>query len=184
MTRTDDAVVARARSGDEDAWRELWVAHGRRLVVWLRATPSLDAAMAAEDIAAEAWTVAATKIGDFHGSVDDFGGWLISIARNIAVNNGRRARRRQTYATDDVGAELLADDRPPEAQVVEEDSVRRLLGHLSPREAEVIACIDVVGLDVAATSRALGMSTSAVRVARFRGLGRLRKVLGDPDHET
>jgi RNA polymerase sigma-70 factor (ECF subfamily) len=179
MSRADDDVVIRARDGDEEAWRELYLAHGRRLVVWLRSTPTLDASLSAEDIAAEAWTVAATKIGGFRGSTDDFGGWLISIARNIAVNSVRRARRRQTYATEDAGSDELARGPAPDERILEEDAVRRLLGHLSPREAEVIACIDVVGLDVAATSEALGLSPSAVRVARFRGLGRLRRVLGD-----
>jgi RNA polymerase sigma-70 factor (ECF subfamily) len=67
----------------------------------------------------------------------------------------------------------------PEVEVGGQDLTRRLLARLSPREAEVIACIDVVGLDVAATARALGMSTTAVRVARHRGLGRLRRILDD-----
>lgn len=179
MSRADDAVVIRARAGDGDAWRELYLAHGRRLVVWLRTTPHLDATTTAEDIAAEAWTVAATKIGEFRGSVDDFGGWLISIARNIAANDRRRAQRRQTYPTEDVGSDLHAGDLAPEARVIGEDTVQRLLALLSPREAEVIACIDVVGLDVIATARALDLSPGAVRVARFRGLGRLRKILDE-----
>jgi RNA polymerase sigma-70 factor (ECF subfamily) len=50
---------------------------------------------------------------------------------------------------------------------------------LSPREAEVLACLEVVGLDVAATARALEMSPTAVRVARHRALRRLREVLAD-----
>ncbi len=49
-----------------------------------------------------------------------------------------------------------------------------LLSHLSERERQVVACIDVVGLDVAATAAALQMSATAVRVARHRGLRRLR----------
>jgi RNA polymerase sigma-70 factor (ECF subfamily) len=39
-----------------------------------------------------------------------------------------------------------------------------------------VGCIDVIGLDVATTARALGMSTTAVRVARHRGLRRLRAI--------
>lgn len=181
MSRRDDDVVSRARAGEEEAWRELYVAHGRRLVVWLRAVPSLDAATAAEDVAGEAWTVAATKIGGFRGSSDDFGAWLFSIARNLAANDRRRAQRRQTFAADDAGAHVQATEPQPEPRVVEDDAVRRLLAHLSPREAEVIACVDVVGLDVAATARALDLTPTAVRVARFRGLGRLRKLLGAKD---
>jgi RNA polymerase sigma-70 factor (ECF subfamily) len=178
MSREDDDVVVRARAGDEDAWRELYVRHGRRLVAWLGATTHGDAAVSADDIAAEAWTVAATKIGEFRGSVEEFGGWLIAIARNITANTRRRAQRRQTYATDDLEAQWERHVPPPDAGVVGADQTRWLLGQLSPREAEVIACIDVVGLDVASTALALDMSPTAVRVARFRGLGRLRKILG------
>ena len=58
-----------------------------------------------------------------------------------------------------------------------EHHVRWLLAQLSPREAEVVACIDVVGLDVASTAQALDMGTTAVRVARHRALGRLRRLL-------
>ena len=63
--------------------------------------------------------------------------------------------------------------------VDEQATTRSLLAHLTPREAQVVACIDVVGLDVAATAAALGMKPTAVRVARHRALGRLRKVLLD-----
>ena len=45
---------------------------------------------------------------------------------------------------------------------------------LPPRERDVVGCIDGLGLDVEATARALGISAVAVRVARHRGLRRLR----------
>jgi RNA polymerase sigma-70 factor (ECF subfamily) len=48
------------------------------------------------------------------------------------------------------------------------------LASLPPREREVLACLEVVGLDVATTAAALGLSATAVRVARHRGLRRLR----------
>jgi RNA polymerase sigma-70 factor (ECF subfamily) len=51
-----------------------------------------------------------------------------------------------------------------------------LLSHLPERERQVVACIDVVGLDVASTAAALGMNATAVRVARHRGLRRLRSL--------
>jgi RNA polymerase sigma-70 factor (ECF subfamily) len=175
----DGPVVARAKEGDEAAWRELYLLHARRLVVWLGSAPTGDAAAAAEDIAAEAWVVAATRIREFHGTEDDFGGWLVGIARKVAANHRRRVLRRRTDATDDVGDGASRRVDSPEVEVGGQDLTRRLLARLSPREAEVIACIDVVGLDVAATARALGMSTTAVRVARHRGLGRLRRILDD-----
>lgn len=184
--REDDDLVARARRGDEAAWAELFRAHGGRLIVWLRTMPSGDAAAAAEDIAADAWLTAAQSIAKFSGSGDDFAGWLFSIARNVAGNRRRTSTRRATqpHATHipdgiDWGA---AEDATP--LVDGDDLTRRLLSHLSPREAEVVACIDVVGLDTAATSKALGMTPTAVRVARHRALRRLRAILAAADSPT
>jgi RNA polymerase sigma-70 factor (ECF subfamily) len=39
--------------------------------------------------------------------------------------------------------------------------------------------MEVVGLDAANTAKALGINPTAVRVARHRGLGRLRKLLAE-----
>jgi RNA polymerase sigma-70 factor (ECF subfamily) len=172
-------VVGRARAGDEQAWTELYRAHAGRLRVWLTTLLRGDASTA-EDLAAEAWLVAARRISDFVGGRDDFGGWLFGIARNLA-HNDRRTRARR--ATSPVWAEGQDDAfwgtvDDVEGEVHGADTARRLLARLPPREAEVLACIDVVGLDVRATSAALGISPVAVRVARHRGLGRLRRALG------
>jgi RNA polymerase sigma-70 factor, ECF subfamily len=178
--RADGPLVTRAREGDEGAWRELYRMHARRLVVWLSTVPTGDAGADADDVAADAWLVAASRIADFSGSDDDFGGWLVGIARNVVSNHRRRTQRRRTDPTDDIGhsaGELQVEAEQPDSVAL--DLTRRMLAQLSPREAEVIACIDVTGLDVTATAKALDMSPTAVRVARHRGLGRLRKLIDD-----
>jgi len=177
-----DALVAAARTGDQAAWRELYVAHNGRLTVWLRSLPRGDWASSPEDIASEAWLTAAAKLAEFEGTDDDFAGWLFTIARNHASNSNRKAVRRRT---DPVAAETATEASWGTAEdlmapVDDLDTTRRLLAHLSPREAEVVACIDVVGLDVATTAAMLGMKATAVRVARHRALGRLRKLAIDP----
>ncbi len=174
-----DALVSAARTGDHDAWSQLYLLHARRLTVWLRSLPVIDTGSSPEDLAAEAWLTAAAKIGAFRGSDDEFAGWLFTIARNHASNTRRRAVRRRT---DPVAVEAAADPvfgawRDDLDQVDSQAATRALLAHLTPREAQVIACIDVVGLDVASTAVALGMKPTAVRVARHRALGRLRRIL-------
>lgn len=168
----DDDLVRRAKSGDGQAWRELYRAHAGRLVVWLGVRPSEDAAIAPEDLAAEAWLTAARKIHEFSGTSSEFGGWLFGIARNLSSNSRRRSRRRLT----DPVAELPEHDHAegPEPALVARDWVAFALRSLPPRERDVIACTEVVGLDVESTARALGMSPVAVRVARHRALKRLR----------
>jgi RNA polymerase sigma-70 factor (ECF subfamily) len=181
--REDDDLVARARAGDEAAWAELYRSHAGRLIAWLHTSPSGDAAAAPEDIAADAWLTAAQNLRKFSGSSDDFAGWLFSIARNVASNRRRTSTRRATSPHDTAlpGGVDWGTTEDGSLAVNGNDATRRLLSRLSRREAEVIACIDVVGLDVSTTSRALGISATAVRVARHRGLKRLRAIVSAQD---
>src|SRR5687768_17337112 len=96
--RQDGPLVTAARAGDDDAWRELYARHARRLQVWLASLPSGDPSASPEDVASEAWLTAARKIEEFSGSDDDFAGWLFTIARFTLSNRRRTAQRRQTDA--------------------------------------------------------------------------------------
>ncbi len=172
----DDELIARAKQGDPDAWRVLYRTHAGRLVVWLGTRPSGDSATAPEDIAAEAWLVAAQKVADFNGSTSAFAGWLFGIARNLSNTTARRSARRRTDPTEvDATLELPVDDDT--TVVVAHDWARQALAALPPRERDVVGCIDGLGLDTAATARALDISEVAVRVARHRGLRKLRGML-------
>jgi RNA polymerase sigma-70 factor, ECF subfamily len=173
----DDDVVTRAKQGDEVAWRALFEAHAGRLEYWLRHRPSGDAAADAGDIAAEAWLTAAQRVADFSGSADDFAGWLFQIARRISTNARRRSDRRSTtpLAVDDGAVWGVAVDAG--ALLDGADWTHRLIATLPAREAEVVFCLDVVGLDTAATGEALDISTTAVRVSHHRALRRLRRRL-------
>jgi RNA polymerase sigma-70 factor (ECF subfamily) len=170
-------IVARARDGDAIAWRELYEAHAGRLVLWLRQLPTGDASADHDDIAMDAWTIAASRIADFQGDDDDFGAWLFGIARNHVLNARRKSARRQTYPTDTMPehADHTLILEPISAALEAEENVRLAIASLPRREGEVIACVDVVDLDVATTAQILGMSQAAVRMARRRGLTRLRK---------
>ncbi|RYB95044.1 sigma-70 family RNA polymerase sigma factor [Nocardioides oleivorans] len=179
MRRTSSKLVSAARAGEEWGWRGLYRLHSARITALVRVLPRSDWASSPEDVVAEAWLTAATKVHEFSGSDEDFGGWLFTIARNHSSNHHRTGVRRRT---DPVEPQLLGERTgevatAPAAMVEHDEAVAELLGHLSAREAEVVACIDVAGLDVAATARALGMKPTAVRVARHRALGRLRSVL-------
>ncbi|MEP9383993.1 sigma-70 family RNA polymerase sigma factor [Nocardioides sp. KR10-350] len=177
----DDDVVAAAKRGDPDAWRELYRAHAGRLLVWLEHRSPTDTAAHAEDLASETWLTAARKLGDFQGSAEEFAGWLFGIARRLAANARRSSGRRRTSPSETIGSDA---DRPvpgPETSVLADDWVRSALAVLSARERDVVACTEVVGLDAAATAEALGMTQVAVRVTRHRALKRLRARLGGPE---
>jgi len=175
----DDDLVREAKAGDPDAWRELYRAHAGRLVTWLSTRQHGDAALSADDLAAETWLIAAEKIHGFQGTSPQFAGWLFGIARNLMSTTSRRSARRRTEPTVIEGAleqpALSASDAEGDAWV------RAVLATLPPRERDVVGCIDGLGLDVEATARALDISAVAVRVARHRGLRRLRNRFPVPD---
>jgi len=179
----DDETVSLAKCGDQAAWAALYSAHAGRLLAWLGTAGSGDPGAGAEDVAAEAWLVAAQKIADFTGTSSDFAGWLFGIARNVNANGRRRVVRRRTdphaFGVDDEG-DLGRTDGGID-RVDRLDEVRRTLACLSPREADVVACRDVVGLDVAGTAEALGIRPTAVRIAHHRARQRLRGLLDEAE---
>lgn len=181
----DDEVIALAKKGDAEAWRQLYRLHASRLSALTRVVATRDSAVAHEDLAAHAWLTAAERISSFSGDSDAFGGWLYAIARN----QGSHARRRAQHAATPVsvggnielatefGEGQLAEDAGAEAERI--SWIRDVLSALPEKQRDVVACLDVVGMDIEATALALGMSASAVRVNRHRGLAKLRKTLGD-----
>jgi RNA polymerase sigma-70 factor (ECF subfamily) len=177
----DDETIASAKNGDHAAWRALYTAHAGRLLVWLRTLPSGDPGVGPEDLASEAWLTAARRIADFRGSSDDFAGWLFGIARLQSRNVERRASRRRTSPATTATLDLGHPEPAPAASdgPDHESWVTWLLSHLPDRERQVVACLDVVGLDMASTCAALGMSGSAARVAHHRALKRLRALGAD-----
>lgn len=179
----DDETVALAKSGDQAAWAALYAAHAGRLLVWLGTAGTGDPGAATEDVAAEAWLVAAQKIADFTGTSSDFAGWLFGIARKVNANGRRKVARRRTdphaFGVDDEGDLGRTDGGIDRVDVL--DEVRRTLARLSPREADVVACRDVVGLDVAGTAEALGIRPTAVRIAHHRARQRLRGLLDEAE---
>jgi RNA polymerase sigma-70 factor (ECF subfamily) len=173
----DDDVIARAKAGEEEAWRELYLRHAHRLVALMRIVPTGDGAASEDDIAAYAWLQAAEHIADFSGTVDSFGGWLFSIARN------RRARTRQramhSAAPIAVGSAQDLGESAYAGAVVEDQHLGEVadrLRVLPEKQRQVIALMDVLGYGVSDTAVALGMNATAVRVNRHRGLARLRSV--------
>ncbi len=178
----EDELITRARDGDPDAWRDLYESLTGRLLVWLESRPSGDVLTAPDDLVAETWLVAARSIADFEGDRDAFAGWLFGIARNHVRAARRRTLRRATAPVEPATLATVIPLRPPtEPGFAEEvsgaDWTRRALLSLPAREREVLTCTEVAGLSNQQTAVALGMTPTAVRVARHRGLSRLRRSL-------
>lgn len=174
-----DDIVFRAQQGDPAAWRRLYRQHAGRLVAWLRTRPTGDTVAAAEDIAAEAWFVAAQKIADFEGSSSDFGGWLFGIARRMSATARRTDERATTPGDVSDLSDLVGALAGQQAEVDAKEWVRAAISTLPPRERSAIGLVDGLGIDTGAAAEILGINAVAVRVARHRGLKRLNSSLGE-----
>jgi RNA polymerase sigma-70 factor (ECF subfamily) len=176
-TKADDVggALARARSGDEAGFLELWRALQPRLLRYLQVLGCDDP----DDVASEAWLHVVRDLHTFAGDEDGFRRWLFTVGRHRAID-AARARTRHRVSPVANGLDGLADRHLVEEQVLDGISVRQavaLLAGLSQDQAEAVALRVIAGLDTAAVASILGKSAGAVRVALHRGL---RALAADP----
>ncbi|MDQ7909866.1 RNA polymerase sigma factor [Phytohabitans sp. ZYX-F-186] len=180
-------ALAAAVRGDAAAFAVLWRAHQPPMLRYLR----VIVGDSAEDVASETWLQAARDLRGFTGSPAGFRVWLFTIARNRAIDERRRARRRPEEPRE-IHERDLPGTRPDVAEEVvqrsETDWALGVIASLPKDQAEAVTLRVVVGLDVAQTADVLGKRPGAVRVAAMRGLRRLaqhaevRARRPEPDH--
>jgi RNA polymerase sigma-70 factor, ECF subfamily len=139
----------------------------------------------AEDVASEAWLQVARDLADFRGDMDDFRGWVTTIARNRALDHLRRQRRRPgtSGSLEHLGA-LPGGDNTERSALDSVDTARALalIAQLPRDQAEAVMLRVVMGLDSAHAARVLGKRAGAVRTAAYRGLRNLAKQLQQGRH--
>ncbi|WP_229403412.1 RNA polymerase sigma factor [Micromonospora okii] len=173
-----EEAVAAAQAGDEEAFRFLYRSLQPGLLRYLTALVGPDA----EDVASETWLQISRDLSGFVGG--EFRAWAVTIARNRALDQLRRQRRRPSLP---VPAQVL-DDLPGNADTAERagetlgtEAALALIATLPPREAEAVLLRAVIGLDAESAGRVLGRRAGAVRTAAHRGLRRLAALLRGPD---
>jgi RNA polymerase sigma-70 factor (ECF subfamily) len=165
-------VLQAAREGSHGAIAVLWRELHPRLLRFLR---GLDP-VAAEDVEAETWFVAARDLAKFDGDEKQFRSWMFTIARNRLIDWRRHEARRPTVAVTPEVFDRPADDDPAETalDVVRAEASVALVRACLPRDqAEVILLRVVGGLEVDEVAAIVGKRPGTVRVLQHRGLRRL-----------
>ena len=178
-TELDDAAaVARARTGDLDAY-EVLVA--RYTAPAHRAAVLLGAGADADDVVQEALVKAYRQLSRYRGD-NGFRPWLLAIVANETRNLHRSRRRRDGLlmrAAAREGPEPTAPDPADSAVAVER---RQLLIDqlklLDVRDREVLVCRFLLDLSEAETAVTLGLPKGTVKSRTARALARLRGRLG------
>jgi RNA polymerase sigma-70 factor (ECF subfamily) len=129
---------------------------------------------AAEDVTAQAFERAYRRRRSYRASRGTPEAWLFGIARNAALDELRRRRRRARLEADpeDVAAPS-ADDH---AQLsLRRQAVRTALATLDDRERDIVALKFAGGLSHAEIARVLGLSESNAGTRLHRTITKLRE---------
>lgn len=202
--RCSPSLLARARSGDDEAFRELVTPYARELHV--HCYRMLGSLMDADDLLQETLTAAWLALDAFAGR-SSLRTWLYRIATNRCLNAIRDGKRRQPpepvppfsppepsrrgevswmQPYPDALLELLPDLTPgPEARYQRREAIELAfivaLQHLPPRQAAALLLRDVVGFGNAEVAGMLGTTPVVVKglLQRARGsVAQRRKVAG------
>ena len=174
-TELDDAAaVARARTGDLDAYEVLvarYTAPAHRAAVLLGAGPDAD------DVVQEAMVKAYRQISRFRGDAG-FRPWLLAIVANETRNLHRSRRRRDGLV---LRAAAREDPHPsggdPADTAMAIERRQRLIEQLKlldPRDREVLVCRFLLDLSEAETAVTLGLPKGTVKSRASRALTKLR----------
>ena len=140
----------------------------------------------AEDLTAETYTRAWKTRQHFNGDPGAAIGWLLRIARNLAIDLSRRRKVRQV--NEDIPVELLVDPRlSPEMDVITRDQITtlwKMLRSLPAEVREMLVLRYMLGWQVREIAAHLGKNENTVTVTIKRALGSLQKDWSqEKDHE-
>jgi RNA polymerase sigma-70 factor (ECF subfamily) len=174
---SDDAALVRAvRDGDIGAFQALYHAHVR-VVEGVIARHIHDRQLVADGVQ-EAFARALQRL-DTLQQPDRFRSWLLSIARNVAIDL-RRVSGRTSYLSEEAADQLPACSIGP-AEAAELAELSRLIAGgvagLLPRDAIALALTTRLGFDTEDVAAALDLRPGAARVLLHRARRRLGDVL-------
>ena len=190
MTIADADLLPRCRGGDEAAWRELVALHTRKVFgLAYRFTGRVDEA---EDLTQEVFVKVYQTLGRYRESDGPFGGWLMAVARNHAIDHYRRRKQERLRRTEDPAVLETAPAREEHPMAGLEREERKHLVHsglraLPPDLRVPLILRDLQELPYEAIASELGIPLGTVksRINRARLelakrlLGRHRALAGD-----
>jgi RNA polymerase sigma-70 factor (ECF subfamily) len=183
---SDVELVSEVRSGQEDAFEELFRRHRRRVA--LIASRFFRRREQIEEVVQESFAKAFFALGEFSNrQAESFGAWLARIAFNVCYDELRRLKRRPESSLSELDEDDAAwlkertrsstDARTVESEAVSRELAAKLLARLSPEDRLVLVMLDVEGLSTAEIAEVMGWSVSKVKVRAHRARAHLRRVL-------
>lgn len=180
MQETEAAAIARARTGDGEAFRLLVERHSRSVFrLGFRLTGNQHDA---EDVVQETFLRAYKQLDRYDGRAS-FHTWIYRIASNYALDL-LRGRRRMEQRKDEGQlpvVETVPADDPAADRLVYSTQVRQRLADamedLSEQERAAFVLRHYEGLSIEQIGGTLGLAESATKNSIFRAVQKLRRAL-------
>src|SRR5918994_199164 len=163
--------LARLVTAEPD-WEEVYAEQLPRVLNFFRYRLGKTADV--EDLTARTFEKAWRARHGYRRDLAGFATWLLTIARNVAIDH---FRARQRYEPLDVAAVVPASDHTPEQHAVHQSEAQRLaplLATLEPRQRELIAMKYGADMTNRAIAHATGLSESNVGTILHRAVETLR----------
>ncbi len=161
-------AVARAREGDHDALRFLYVTYSHNIYGYVRSIVRDD--HEAEDVTQHVFAKLMTTLLKYDDRGVPFFAWLIRLARNVAIDHLRANRLTPTENV--VNPELGCStdlDRP--------ETVRAALATLPDEQREVVILRHVIGLTPGEIADRMGRTEGSIHGLHHRGRRALQREL-------
>jgi len=183
LAAQDDVDVARieaARKGDVRAFEELIRRHGR----WVRGVifAVLGDGEQLDDVAQQVWTQAWERIGELR-SPERWRGWLGRLARNAALDAGRRrSRERGMFRPIGASGPVLVDGRSPSGALLADEQHRVMheaIRGLPAIYREPLVLRYLEGWNYRQIAEVLGLPVDTVQTRLVRARRLLREAVKD-----
>lgn len=177
---TDEALVARARGGDNAAFELLMRRHNRRVYQAVRSV--LRDGPEVEDVMQQAYIQAFTHLEQFEGAAR-WSTWLYRIAFNEALARLRQRGRFVSIETASEGtlAQLSRSAGPDPERLAVDREMGRIVEHELDRLPDIYRAVvmfrEVEGLDTAETAAILDVEEAVVKTRLHRARALLRAAI-------
>jgi RNA polymerase sigma-70 factor (ECF subfamily) len=188
---SDEALMAAYRAGDVRAFELLVARHEKPIWSFLRR--SVRDAATAEDLLQEVFLRVVKSADEWKGTAK-FSTWLYTIARNLCVDQARRAVHRRAASLDGAGTagdpdattslhdRLPATDAPADAVLADRQAkarIDRAIAALPEEQREVFLMREVMEMPFAEIAAAVGASEPTVKSRMRYALEKLRAALAE-----
>ena len=172
-TRAVNQAVARAKQGDREALRFLYIRYADHVYGYVSSIVRDD--FEAEDVTQHVFAKLMTKLEKYEPREVPFSAWIIRVARNVAVDH---IRQRRAIPCEEV-RELQAHSFDDEAARDRALDLRDALDTLPEDQREVVLLRHIVGLTPGEIAGRLGKTEPSIHGLHHRGRGALRAALAE-----